>query len=146
MRPETSFTEPWMDRAACLGYPTGMFFGEEGSRKGQPQTLNTQAKRVCYTCPVRRECLTYALEREGSTVGLGMAKYYQPERPGIPERMWDAEFRITFSPYYGIFGGTTVRERHARSIKDLPLDERVGLLLELLDSQRSLYIHQKEER
>lgn len=50
--------EPWRDEAACKGKPTGWFFPSPG--KGGMADL-WKAKAVCSTCPVRAECLEYAL-------------------------------------------------------------------------------------
>ena len=46
----------WMDKGACRDYPQSWWFpsrtGVDDSRK---------AKMICSTCPVRTECLDYAL-------------------------------------------------------------------------------------
>lgn len=45
----------WKEKAACRGYRTNMFYPE----------LNEdvfEIKQHCLTCPVRRECLAYALD------------------------------------------------------------------------------------
>lgn len=44
----------WMDSALCAQTDPELFFPD----KGQP---SYDAKRVCATCPVRTECLLYAL-------------------------------------------------------------------------------------
>ena len=49
----------WWDHAACKGMPLDLFIFEHG----EPQ-INKKikdAKAVCSTCPVRRECLEEAL-------------------------------------------------------------------------------------
>lgn len=48
--------EPWVLRSACSGLAgaSSLFFPEQG----QPTEA---AKAVCATCPVREECLAYAL-------------------------------------------------------------------------------------
>ncbi|MGH8937160.1 MAG: WhiB family transcriptional regulator [Acidimicrobiia bacterium] len=63
--------QAWMERAACRGMDPALFFplSDEEAEAGLA---------VCRTCPVREECLEYALEAR--------------------ER-------------YGIWGGTTERER-----------------------------------
>jgi WhiB family redox-sensing transcriptional regulator len=50
----------WMDRALCLGADPEDWFpiGNTGSAVLQAE----EAKKVCATCGVRGECLTYALE------------------------------------------------------------------------------------
>ena len=50
----------WMARAACRGEPPEAFFGQQGRRGG----LNidyTEARRLCASCPVRAECLEFAV-------------------------------------------------------------------------------------
>ncbi len=77
----------WWERAACAGKPLDLFFpGPNGSTE--------TGRRICSRCPVRAECLTFALAAEGDTA---------------------AEHRA------GIFGGTTAWER-AR-IAQAPLSE-----------------------
>lgn len=51
----------WQDDALCAEVGTDIFFPEKGES-------NRQAKAVCAGCPVRPECLAYALEHS-ATVG-----------------------------------------------------------------------------
>ena len=44
----------WQHRAACRGVPIHVFFVERG------ESYETAAE-LCERCPVRRECLAYAL-------------------------------------------------------------------------------------
>lgn len=56
----------WQEQAECLHADPDLFFPERGSP-------GDSAKRVCVTCPVRLECLEYALangERYGIWGGL----------------------------------------------------------------------------
>lgn len=48
---------PWMDRALCASFGTEAFFPDRG---GSTQA----AKSVCSACPVRAECLEYALDND----------------------------------------------------------------------------------
>lgn len=48
-------SQPWMDKAACLGVDPDLFFPDRGK-------TTIDAKRVCFECPVRGECLEYALD------------------------------------------------------------------------------------
>lgn len=59
-------TDPdsWRTEAACLGMDTETFY-PYGTESPMP------AKRVCRTCPVRRECLLDALA-EPATIDLGI--------------------------------------------------------------------------
>lgn len=49
---------PWMQDAACRPHPTDWWF----PKRGEPVQ---QAKTICYTCPVRLDCLNYALNIPG---------------------------------------------------------------------------------
>ena len=58
----------WMDDAACAEVGDDFWFPEKG-------TSATIAKRICAGCPVRSECLEYALEHDprfGIWGGLGV--------------------------------------------------------------------------
>lgn len=58
----------WRDRAACLGQDTALFFPED-------EADATAALAICAVCPVRSECLEWALDSRqddgvwGATVG-----------------------------------------------------------------------------
>jgi hypothetical protein len=59
--------ENWKEQAACRGKDPELFFVERGDDAGE-------AKRICRECPVRLQCLEYALtvkERYGIWGGLG---------------------------------------------------------------------------
>lgn len=47
----------WMNRAACKGLTHKMFPTHHNDK-----TYVVEAKAICDSCPVRRECLDYALE------------------------------------------------------------------------------------
>ena len=47
----------WMERASCHAYPVELFFPEAGDSK----QIIKEAKKVCADCPVRKDCLNYAL-------------------------------------------------------------------------------------
>lgn len=46
---------PWVAHAACRGADPNLFFPERGAPVGP-------AKAICRACPVRVECLTWALD------------------------------------------------------------------------------------
>ena len=46
--------EPWMASGACVGAPANLWFPERGDS-------TVQAKLVCAGCPVRVECLDFAV-------------------------------------------------------------------------------------
>jgi len=45
---------PWISRAACANEPTDLFFPEDGEG-------TELAKAICGGCPVRAECIGYAV-------------------------------------------------------------------------------------
>lgn len=49
--------EPWQKGAACRSYPAEMFFpATDAPGAAKP------AKLICSACPVREDCLSFALE------------------------------------------------------------------------------------
>ena len=48
---------PWQERARCREHDPEIFFPEKGGS-------SREAKRICAECPVRIECLNYALRRD----------------------------------------------------------------------------------
>lgn len=62
----------WQDAAACKGKPLHWFFDPEGRElEAAKQARVTRGKNVCAVCPVRIECLDYAISRpeKGGTWG-----------------------------------------------------------------------------
>lgn len=49
--------DDWMERAACLGMDTDVFYPDPGRRSAQP------ALAICRECPVRQECMDHALSQ-----------------------------------------------------------------------------------
>ena len=70
--------EDWQVRAACRGQPAAIFFAPTHfERKEARVARERQAKAVCSMCPVRKECLNYALrihEPHGIWGGLNEAE------------------------------------------------------------------------
>lgn len=63
----------WQDAAACRGEDIELFFGPDGERQPEREVRERKAKAICSRCPVRGECLEYALskpERYGVWGGL----------------------------------------------------------------------------
>jgi len=57
----------WSERAACHDAPPDLFFPV--SDLGAAEDQINEAKRICARCPVRTECLQYALRR-GEATGI----------------------------------------------------------------------------
>lgn len=53
----------WQDDALCRGEDLALFFGLDGERPPQRDVREREAKAICAQCPVRNECLDYALTR-----------------------------------------------------------------------------------
>ena len=53
----------WQDAAACRGEDLLLFFGPDGERQPERELRERKAKAVCLSCPVRGECLNYAVSR-----------------------------------------------------------------------------------
>jgi WhiB family redox-sensing transcriptional regulator len=52
----------WQARAACRGPNTVIFFPPSHfERKDEREGREARAKAICRACPVRRECLDYAV-------------------------------------------------------------------------------------
>ena len=51
----------WQDRAACVGAETRLFFAPDGEGWLDRESREAAAKAVCMLCPVRAQCLDYAL-------------------------------------------------------------------------------------
>ena len=64
----------WQFSAACRGTDTALFFAPNYfERKGEKDGREARAKAICARCPVRIECLEYALKiREPHGVWGGM--------------------------------------------------------------------------
>ena len=63
----------WQRYGACRGRDSGQFFHPDGERGASRMRREVAAKEVCLSCPVRAECLEYALEtgqRHGVWGGL----------------------------------------------------------------------------
>lgn len=63
----TGIDTHWTERALCLGEDPETFFPVAESGPGLEQVA--RAKAICRSCPVVRECLSYAL-RAGESAGV----------------------------------------------------------------------------
>jgi len=63
----------WQDRAACRGIDALLFFGPDHEARPEREIREAKAKAVCTLCPVRVQCLDYAVRnpiRHGIWGGL----------------------------------------------------------------------------
>ncbi|MCF3962705.1 WhiB family transcriptional regulator [Streptomyces fuscigenes] len=52
----------WLERASCRGEDPELFFPVGGSGSGPTVLQSDEAKTVCAGCPVRRQCLDWAVD------------------------------------------------------------------------------------
>lgn len=77
---------PWLKHAACRGLETALWHPERGDSPDGTE----KAKAICATCPVKKECLDWAVthyERHGIWGGLNekeRRKLRQSRRVGRP--------------------------------------------------------------
>lgn len=66
----------WQDRAACKGMDPILFFGPENPESvKEKRDREDAAKVICHTCPVKHDCLEYALEaREAYGIWGGLTE------------------------------------------------------------------------
>jgi WhiB family transcriptional regulator, redox-sensing transcriptional regulator len=65
-RPSAVLSPPswgWQDEAACRDQDIIMFFGPDGERQPERDLREARSKALCADCPVRVDCLNYALSR-----------------------------------------------------------------------------------
>jgi WhiB family redox-sensing transcriptional regulator len=80
--------ERWREEAACSGSDNGFFFPV-----GEDESAVAPAKAICAVCPVKDECLQYALatnQTEGVWGGLS-----GPERRRLRRRLRDRQRRAS---------------------------------------------------
>jgi WhiB family redox-sensing transcriptional regulator len=53
----------WQEDASCREYSNVLFFGDDtGESELEKQSRESQAKKICATCPVLDPCLEFAIE------------------------------------------------------------------------------------
>jgi len=80
--------EGWREQAACGGADTDLFFPA-----GEEDALVAEAREICESCPVKDECLRYALatnQTEGVWGGMTGS-----ERRSLWRRIRDRERRAS---------------------------------------------------
>ena len=77
----------WRSRAACRHADPDLFFPE--GTNGPALAQLDEAKRICLSCPVRRQCLTWAVDHDISSGIWGGAtpdeRWAIRRAAGIPE-------------------------------------------------------------
>jgi WhiB family transcriptional regulator, redox-sensing transcriptional regulator len=59
----------WQDKAACTGLDALLFFGRDREPRAEREIREAKAKALCKLCPVRVQCLDYAL---GNSIRYGI--------------------------------------------------------------------------
>lgn len=88
--------ETWFTHAACREADRRLFFEPEGEAAAPRARRVRQAKAVCAECPVRRECLLFALakpERYGIWGGFTARERATMKRRRLARPSWRADRR-----------------------------------------------------
>jgi WhiB family transcriptional regulator, redox-sensing transcriptional regulator len=80
----------WQDRATCAGMDAQLFFGPDGEKGQDREIREAKAKAVCALCPVRAQCLDYAL---GNSIKCGIWGGLNKEERAQERRRRDADPR-----------------------------------------------------
>jgi WhiB family transcriptional regulator, redox-sensing transcriptional regulator len=52
----------WQDDAPCRGLDVTLFFGQDREQPHDRAAREAAAKEICRSCPVRTQCLDYAIK------------------------------------------------------------------------------------
>ena len=137
--PDLTLERPaWQTRAACRGHDPAIFFPDRGETQAE-------AKRICMSCPVRVDCLEWALANHerfgiwgGESRALTRLQKRQPKatRDDLgPKDQWPYRFHDLrhFSVTTLIAAGVDVRtvaERHGHARATMTLDRYAHALPE----------------
>lgn len=67
----------WTVRAACSGEDSSIFFPEDFATKQDKQQAENSAKAICRECPVKNDCLEFALDNH-KDLPIGIYGGYNP--------------------------------------------------------------------
>jgi WhiB family redox-sensing transcriptional regulator len=94
-----TMTEDWKDQAKCWGKTTSpdtdYWFPDPEEPEDVRHSKTQSAKAICLTCPVKEECLRYAIEF-GEVYGIWGGKTNR-ERSVI-RRQWEKEAEVRSYP------------------------------------------------
>ncbi len=88
LRPTTWNTEEWRAFGSCRTLATDLFFPI--GQTGEAEVKIARAKKVCVTCPVRQECLEFAVTTNQE---YGVWGGQSEEERRIIRREWRARVR-----------------------------------------------------
>lgn len=114
--PKMISLEPWRSQAACIDMDGAIFYPDAPS----PKAAYMEAiRRVCFACPVRRECLTWAMrhERYGIWAGLSEAERQSVIRVTCATCRWALD-PVDLVGARRVVNCRSCRERHRRYAPD----------------------------
>ena len=76
------------DKANCKGISTDLFYLEEELLKKKQLTIS-YVRRVCFSCPIRRECYQHGYKKERWGMFGGVTSW---ERNEIAKKDYDSRF------------------------------------------------------
>jgi len=88
LRPATWNSEEWRELGSCRKLDTSMFFPI--GQTGEAEVRIARAKKVCATCPVRQECLEFAITTNQE---YGVWGGHSEEERRVVRRQWRARRR-----------------------------------------------------
>lgn len=108
-------TTQWREYAVCRQVDPDLFFPIPNSTTGARQA--EEAKKVCGTCPVKRQCLSWALEaKQDIGVWGGLT---EEERAGIHGRRAERRTSTDGRPAWQVIVDTRLGEYQALEAKGL---------------------------
>lgn len=87
----------WMNKAACIGVETKLFFPDHKLAKGAQEGANSykMARAICKDCPVIDDCLRYAMQMfPDCNDDYGMWGGMSPRERRLFKRKARAEMRV----------------------------------------------------
>jgi WhiB family redox-sensing transcriptional regulator len=84
--------QSWREAAACEGKPFRWFFPEVES----PVSMNVRhARQVCASCPVKAECLAFALNTGGPGIYAGTTRRMRRALPEVAALLVQVQAQTT---------------------------------------------------
>jgi WhiB family redox-sensing transcriptional regulator len=88
LRPTTWNSEEWRELGSCRQLDTALFFPI--GQTGEAEVKIARAKKVCVTCPVRQQCLEFAITTNQE---YGVWGGHSEEERRVIRRQWRARQR-----------------------------------------------------
>ncbi len=88
LRPATWDSEEWRELGSCRQLETALFFPV--GQTGEAEVKIARAKKVCVACPVRQQCLEFAITTNQE---YGVWGGHSEEERRVVRRQWRARQR-----------------------------------------------------